>query len=241
MNMVLFNYPVYNGALWFLLALISALVIHWVNARYIKRDGLIFTLSIIFYVAGLIVSSNYNQFIGSPNIDVMYYRNALGDALLFTTLGFMAAKYQKQILKYPYSKLFKYSLVALFLYVVEFYAIHQHVAVAADVYFMLPLVIACIFAWCIKFPDLFKNTFIPAMGSYLALYIYIAHIAVLYTLGMWMKDLGFNTADPKVAIIRFLLAIFICIAVSALYFLLRKRFIGFMKRFKVVYNRDHNA
>ncbi|GEM_PF-4814610 len=229
-NMVVFNHPVYNEALWFILALIGASVLHLVNAMFLKKDEIVLLIAAVLYFISLMVS-NYATAIGLHSIDASYYRNFLGEALLFTMIGYMAAKYASYITKMSVMKLLYYLAGSLILYAIEFYAIRTHNSAPADIYMMLPIFTFFVFALALRFPSVLKNTVIPYLGATLSLYIYLLHILVLYSLDVFMSRLGISGDNHKVAFGRFLLAFVLSMIIGYAYLIVKQKYAKLPKRY----------
>lgn len=215
-NMIVFNRPIYNEALWFLLALAIGSVVLWINAKYIKKDGLMLLIAVCFYAISLVVS-NYSQAIHIQPVDVMIYRNFLGEGLLFILIGYMSAKYKKQLSQINPATLFIYSFICIALYIIEFYVIKAHVSEPADTYILLPLIILLIMAWTIKYPGFLKKTSVPALGASLALYIYVLHILFLYTISYLYDRVGIDGAYHIAAALRVIFAFALSLLVGYCY------------------------
>lgn len=220
-NMLAFNHPIYNEALWFLLALIGSSLIIMLNAKYLKKDWLLLCAAVCFYVISLLVS-NYSQFINIEQISVSYYRNFIGEGLLFMMIGYMCSKYAKELQKFNTIKLLLYTLLSTCLYFIEFYAVRVNVSKPADIYIMLPLLSLLIIMWCLKYPNLFNKTFIPWLGAQTALYIYILHILFLYSFEILYSHLGVDGSHSIAALLRLIAAFTLSLSVGYGYVAIKK-------------------
>lgn len=215
-NMIIFNHPIYNEALWFILALLGANGIVYLNARFLQKDGLILISSAILYTASLLVS-NYSQILHIEPIDVTYYRNFLGEGILFVMIGYMCAKYSSYLSRLNTKMLVKYTVICLLFYILEFYTIRNHTQSIADIYFSLPFVTFLMTVWAIRYPSLLKNTPIPDLGASVALYIYILHIIFLYSLEVLFSKIGIDGDSHMFAVVRLFSAFILSLALGYLY------------------------
>jgi len=220
-NMLIFNHPIYNEALWFLLALIGGSLLVLLNAKYIKKDWLLLTIAACLYFLGLLFS-NYSQFIGIEPIDVSYYRNFLGEGLLFIMIGYMCSKYATRLQAISHTRLLSYTVLCLALYFIEFYAIRASVNSPADIYVMLPVLSFLIIIWSVKHPNLLSKTIVPTLGAQVALYIYILHILFLYSISVLYTQLGVDGGDPIPALIRMPTAFLLSLLTGYTYFIIKK-------------------
>ena len=228
-NMIAFNHPIYNEALWFLLALICGSLVVLLNAKYVKKDWLLMILASFFYVASLLVS-NYSQFINIEQVNVSYYRNFLGEGLLFIMIGYMCSKYASRLQAISYIKLFSYSMLCLALYFIEFYAVRTNVESPADIYIMFPILSVLIITWSIKYPNVLSKTVVPMLGAQIALYIYILHILFLYSIEILYARLGIDGGQSIAAIVRLLVAFLLSLGLGYLYYVGKKRISNKLKK-----------
>ncbi len=237
-SLIVFNNPIFGGILWFILGLIGATGIHWLHARFIKKDWILVLVASLLFIFGLLYGGNYGDVLGlSGNSN--FSRNFFTFGVMFTTIGYLVAKNKQYLLKLPFSTLLKLSFVATILYFIEYYAVFNHVATPKDAYLFAPLMIVCILAWCIKFPNLLSSTKIPAIAAYVTLYIYILHPIILDELWRVYLKLGLDVYNPFVASSRIVLTFAICLGVGMLYYYLVTRAKEMRGRFQIVYNSKH--
>lgn len=182
LGIFLYSTPVIGGIMWYLLALMGAYLILWVNATYIKKDTAILILGAVLYIMGMLIAGNYSTIFDSVMHGSGIYRSFWGFGLLFVTLGFLVHKYQDKIMTISRSALVLYTVIFSTLYLAEYYSFYQVNSAPDDTFIVMPFISALLFVWCLKLPRLFSTTPLPTIGSRYSLYIYIVHPIVLEVL-----------------------------------------------------------
>jgi surface polysaccharide O-acyltransferase-like enzyme len=211
---ILFNVTDFIGPhLWFLAALIYVYTFYYLIVKLRFNDKLIAIIAISLFVVGLCIHT-YSALTG---FSFPSSRNFMFFGIPFFTLGYFLAKYSDNISLIATSKLIKFFLVSLFLYIIEYLALSSGSFSSLgtkeyDYYIFLPVLVASVFMLLLKFPEWLSTTPVPKLGRDYSLHIYIVHIIVLTVLYEVITNQAIKIDSP----VKVLLVAVVCSVISLL-------------------------
>ena len=204
----------FNGTLWYLYALIWSYILLFFYFNYSKNSKLI--ISIIFLFIFHIVTRIFVKYHNYDWYFANYWRSCFLFGIPFIMLGFIIAKYMNIFIKIKNNTLIIAAIFGLIFQFIEYFLYKQ----ALDFYFGTILYSISLFILAIKYPLTKYNLLINHIGEKLSMYIYIIHIAIIFSLSHLYS---FFDVSPY---LKPILAVLASILVSQLYFFLKMKLVS---------------
>ncbi|WP_462410314.1 acyltransferase [Neobacillus sp. Marseille-QA0830] len=191
-NLVYYGEGTSGYQLWFVIALVWSIAILYLFFR-LKKIGLLLVLSLIMNLVGLFGQS-YSYFYELP---VDSTRDALYIGLLYTTMGFWFASYQKAR-SYSNRAYFLWFCLFAVLQGVEGYWLEKVLSAKHGEYFVSTIFLTVfLFIFTLNHPQLGKGLSVSKIGAK-SLGIYTIHVFFIDMVDLWFNDLGEGDATHSV-------------------------------------------